>query len=74
MSLNLVNSLDGKTWNDALSFPDEKILFGSLGPTLLRDGDSRSEVGLHLTEYFICQNISSNISVKKSRFEEQLLD
>ena len=79
MSLNLVNSLVEKTRNDVLFLRrngqriQHKISIVSLGPTLLRDGDSRAEVGLHLTEYFNCQNISSNISGKRSRFVEQLL-
>ena len=61
MSLNLVSSLVEKTWNDVLFFRrngqgiQHNISMGSLGPTLLRDGDSRAEVGLHLTEYFDCQ-------------------
>ena len=42
------------------------ISIGSLGPTLLRDGDSRAEVGLHLTENFNCDKISRNISDKMS--------
>ena len=49
------------------------ISIGSLGPTLLRDGDSRAEVGLHLTEYFDCQNNSSNISGKMSGLVEHQL-
>ena len=49
------------------------ISIGSLGPTLLRDGDSRAEVGLHLTEYFDCRNNSSNISGKMSGLVEHQL-
>ena len=49
------------------------ISIDSLGPTLLRDGDSRAEVGLHLTEDFNCYKISRNISDKMSGLVEHQL-